>query len=342
MKKYLIPNEGNFYKANMHAHTTVSDGKVTPEEVKEAYKANGYSIVAYTDHEIVLPHKELADEEFLPITAYEVAVNKPNPAGFPYEKTYHLNLYSPLADKYVTKTFCEKTIWLQNVRERITDEMRAVAVEKRSYTKEHIQWIIDTAKEEGFLVSLNHPVWSLQNYEDYTGLRGLWGVEWHNTACVNMGYVDTLQPITDLLSEGERMVYPIASDDCHRPKDFFGGWLWVKAEALEYVTVFEALRRGDFYSSTGPQINELYIEDGVLHVKTSAADTILLTTDRRVTMKVKASEDAGGVTEALFDLNGFIEDSKKAPEGHNCYIRISVKDSHGNAAHTRAYFVDEF
>lgn len=37
MKKYLIPNEGKFYKANLHMHTTVSDGKMTPEEVKEEY-----------------------------------------------------------------------------------------------------------------------------------------------------------------------------------------------------------------------------------------------------------------------------------------------------------------
>ena len=38
MKKYLIKEEGNFYKANLHMHTTVSDGKMTPLEVKEKYK----------------------------------------------------------------------------------------------------------------------------------------------------------------------------------------------------------------------------------------------------------------------------------------------------------------
>ena len=65
MKKYLLPREGKFYKANMHCHTNISDGKMTPEEVKTAYKKNGYSIVAYTDHEIMMPHYELRDEEFL-------------------------------------------------------------------------------------------------------------------------------------------------------------------------------------------------------------------------------------------------------------------------------------
>ena len=38
MKKYLLPKDGTFYKANLHCHTTLSDGHLTPEEVKEIYK----------------------------------------------------------------------------------------------------------------------------------------------------------------------------------------------------------------------------------------------------------------------------------------------------------------
>ena len=53
MKKFLIAEEGNFYKANLHCHTTVSDGSMTPEEVKAHYKAAGYSILALTDHHII-------------------------------------------------------------------------------------------------------------------------------------------------------------------------------------------------------------------------------------------------------------------------------------------------
>ena len=42
MRKYLISEKGSFYKANLHCHTTVSDGCLTPEEVKAAYKEKGY------------------------------------------------------------------------------------------------------------------------------------------------------------------------------------------------------------------------------------------------------------------------------------------------------------
>ena len=39
MKIELIPEGGALYKANLHCHTTISDGKQTPEEVKETYLA---------------------------------------------------------------------------------------------------------------------------------------------------------------------------------------------------------------------------------------------------------------------------------------------------------------
>ena len=39
MRFYLLPEEGIFYKANLHAHSPVSDGKNTPAELKKLYKA---------------------------------------------------------------------------------------------------------------------------------------------------------------------------------------------------------------------------------------------------------------------------------------------------------------
>ena len=39
------------YKANLHSHSVISDGNLTPAEMKKAYKDRGYSILAITDHE---------------------------------------------------------------------------------------------------------------------------------------------------------------------------------------------------------------------------------------------------------------------------------------------------
>jgi hypothetical protein len=334
MKKYLLPRNGKFYKANMHTHTTVSDGKLSPEEAKEVFKSLGYSIVAFTDHEVIVPQNHLRDDDFLPITSYEIAISQP---WNTFAKCYHLNVYIPDPNRTWSGTFC-----LRNVKEawqhRTTEEMRANGVASRRYSKEFVQDMINTANSEGCLVSYNHPVWSLQDHTDYSGLRGIWGVEWHNTECTRIGYYDTMQPIDDLLREGER-VYPLATDDCHNPASYGGGWIMVKAKALDYETVFTALRRGDFYSSNGPSIKSLSYEDGKVSVKTSAARQIRIVTGQRIT-KV-ANSDEKLITGATFDIQKLIESKEIAPEGRDIWFRVEVTDKAGKCAVTRAYFLSE-
>ena len=51
MRRVLIDDRLNFYKGNMHCHSTLSDGALSPEELKDAYKNKGYSFIAITDHD---------------------------------------------------------------------------------------------------------------------------------------------------------------------------------------------------------------------------------------------------------------------------------------------------
>ena len=99
MKKHLLANTKNAYKANLHAHTNISDGKFSPEELKELYKSNGYSVVAYTDHEIFIPHPELTDGEFIALSGVEVQFNGSNRyPGVAGEKKCHICLIAKEPD----------------------------------------------------------------------------------------------------------------------------------------------------------------------------------------------------------------------------------------------------
>ena len=89
MKKYLLPESGNFYKANLHCHTVCSDGVKTPEEIKQMYMEKGYSIVAYTDHNLMIPHTELKSDDFLPLTSFEMDMSEPKD-GRILRKTCHI------------------------------------------------------------------------------------------------------------------------------------------------------------------------------------------------------------------------------------------------------------
>ena len=91
MRKYLLSPDKNTYKANLHAHTNISDGKLSPEELKNLYKANGYSVLAYTDHDVLIPHNELSDNEFLALSGFEAQFNGSNKyPGISNEKKCHI------------------------------------------------------------------------------------------------------------------------------------------------------------------------------------------------------------------------------------------------------------
>ena len=103
MKKYLLPPK-NSYKANMHCHTNISDGKLSPEKVKEAYKAKGYSVVAYTDHDALIPHPELRDKDFLPLNGFEAEFLEDNGMFYGMRKACHLCIIA-LDENNITMPF---------------------------------------------------------------------------------------------------------------------------------------------------------------------------------------------------------------------------------------------
>jgi hypothetical protein len=78
-----------------------------------------------------------------------------------------------------------------------------------------------------------------------------------------------------LLTEGHDLSL-IATDDAHFSEpDHFGGWTMVKATENEPQALLAALKRGDFYASTGPELRDVRIEDGHLVVECSAVSSII-------------------------------------------------------------------
>lgn len=336
MKKHLLPEGGNFYKSNLHVHTTVSDGEMTPEEIKRIYSEKGYSVVAYTDHEIMVPQPHLTDESFLAITSTEIHVNTRYDCDFGYVKTYHLNIYSSEENRSAFNSFDRARFWLSHSLDYITPEQEKINY-NRVYSVDCVNEMIEMANSEGCLVSYNHPVWSLQDYSDYIDLKGLWGIELYNSGCAKSGYFDSEKPFDDLLRRGERL-FPLATDDSHKLSDCFGGFVMIKAEELTYDKIFGALREGSFYASTGPEFYDISIDGETVSLKCSPVSFICLSTDCRYICFDRAKDDL--LTEASFDIAGFLRLRNDRINQHQ-YIRLTLVDDKGNKAYSRAYFMDE-
>jgi len=334
-QKYLLPPVKKFFKASLHTHSTVSDGKLTPQEVKALYKAAGYSILALTDHHIISDHPELNEEDFLTLTSIELGLDSADyapPQSF-FGQTYHFNLiakdpqklWQPYPPKKITETnreFAERAHW--DNRERVC-------------SLECANEILQRAKEEGFLAIYNHPTWSKQTYPDYAGLKNLWALEIRNTHnCMN-GYDDNNARVyQDLLELGNRLAV-VAADDTHRPHTVGGSWTMIGAEKLEYASVIEAMEKGHVYASCGPEICGLTLEGDTLRILCPGAVRVSLETQARFARCVMA-EAGSTLSEAEFDLRVWREKSAGNP---NAFFRLTVTAPDGSYAVTRAYWKDE-
>ena len=343
MKKYIISPELNWYRANMHCHTTVSDGYFSPEEIKRVYKEMGYSIVAFSDHELIRDHSYLSDESFLAITASEFSIddNKPSfdmPGGVHADnewcvrKVMHIGVYSrdphnvfhPATDNTLFDMWWRAQG--RDIGEIACDEYH------RQYTVDSINEMIRRLNDSGFLVSLNHPNWSLNDMNDYLNLKGLWALEILNYATERETGAEYCPYIYDhMVRCGNHGLFCVMGDDNHNPdgslEQSIGGSTFIGASSLDYGTIMDALESGSFYCASGknpPRINALYIEDGMLKIEcTPATDVIVTGFGRNYCHQPTNGEE---ITYAEFKL-----------EQKDVMFRVTVRDKFGNNAHTNYY-----
>ena len=342
MKRYLLPEKGTFYKANLHCHSTVSDGRLTPEQLKEAYMAHGYSVLAYTDHDVMIDHSDLAEENFLPMRGYEVEINDPHKElEFRYRKTCHV-CFVALDPSIECQVCWHRTKYVPQCSQPYVSQVKFDENEPdyiRTYTPECISGMMEKGREAGFFVTYNHPRWSMETRDEYLKYHGMHAMEICNFSCWEAGYEDYCPEVFDEFLQDGRRIFCAANDDNHNAHregdvapwghDSFGGFNMIKAERLEYRLIGDALRQGHFYTSMGPEIHELYVEDGTVHIKTSPARRIKLNTQYRTVRTVWAKEGEL-LSEASFELR---EDFG--------YFRLTVVGPDGLCANTQAYFMDE-
>lgn len=340
MRKYLLPKDGTYYKANLHNHTMYSDGTRTPEEIKEIYGRHGYSIVAFTDHDVFIPHNDLTDENFLALNGFElewIAWRGNNPIL----NTGRCDICCIALDKdIVNHPVWHRTAYLfgnaVNYRDLVQFDENDPDYE-RSYTPECISEVAKIARDRGFFVTLNHVGWSREDYTYYTNYENFHALELFNGSGIACGHEDyTPRVYDDMLMSGKR-IFAIGGDDNHyaAPDEAVItneglAWTMIKADKLEYDAIAQAMLKGDMYASDGPEILDLYVEDGKIHIKCSEADQVSCRFEKRVAFSTLA-EQGEMVTETEFDVD---------PRWG--YFRITVKDCSGKLACTRAYFPDEY
>ena len=240
MKKSYFPEEGVWLKGNIHSHSSVSDGLFTPKELAELYASHGYAFLSMTDHNVLVAHSELPEEEIILLTGLEHDIE------YSADKCTHV-VGNSAAGKNTTDYLCKR----YSSRE-LTD-----------------QQLVDLMRGDGQFVSLAHPVWSRMEVEEILGLENIHAIEVFNNGTEHLCHGGNAEVWWDMLLRRGKKVFATAVDDVHVADDLFGGWVWVKAADRSREAIMEALFNGAFYASTGPVIHDFGVEDGQAYVSCS-------------------------------------------------------------------------
>ncbi len=335
MKRTFIFSRQPQFRANLHSHSTLSDGILSPQQLKEAYRSQGYSILAITDHEYPCDHSELSEADFLLLTAYEAHI-RGTPRFNVYTPEIHLNLFAK--EPHNETIVCYRPEFADFITTERLSLLRRVGSERpREYTLDYVQEVIDTAVANGYLVGYNHPVWSMEDEERILSYKNIFSLEIDNYNSFLENHLEHSGALYDKMLRMNNRLFCHAGDDCHNKfplgserSDSFGAWTMILSDELTYSAIIDAMQRGNMYATMGPTIHELSIENDIVYVACSPATKIIIYDGSKRPSFVPAPTEKK-LTEAMLPLR------KNAP-----YFRVGIVDEHGRLATTRGFFRDEW
>jgi len=287
--------ELNTYKANLHMHSTSSDGKFSLPELIRLYGEQGYDILAATDHYTTNPVSNLDSGDLLLMSGIEF-----HPQG-PRGITLHLIAL--------------------NVPENFENPSELP-----------YQEAIDRVLKTGGKCIMAHPYWCGLTSADIIKIKNLTAIEVYNTSTRYIGKAYNMQVWDELLQFGYHLP-AIAVDDTHGTSELFRGWTMICAREKTPAAVMDALQNGTFYSSQGPAIHSINFENNIFSIKCSPCEEVIVVSNgcfgRCGTVP---GLDAATPEEVNIAKEMTSFETEIPSDAGLTYIRCQLKDKNGNYA----------
>ena len=370
--------EGGWLKGNLHTHSLWSDGDEYPEMIIDWYKSNDYDFVALSDHNTLAVGERWIDaaESAGGMAAFDGYIARFGEEWVEQrEANGRLQVRLRTLEEY-RGLFEEPGEFLVIQSEEITDrfETKSVHVNATNIAQlirpqgggsvlevmqNNVNAVFEQRRRTGrpMFPHINHPNfgWSL-TAEDLVAVEGERFFEVYNghPAVNNEG--DDLRPSTERmwdivlaerLSQGLEVMFGIATDDAHnyhvldeRHSNPGRGWVMVRAVGLAAAEIVVAMEAGDFYASSGVELEDIVFENGVLSLRIRPRDGVSYTTQfigTRVgypeATEVNTAVEGASVVKRYSDEIGavFAEVSGPSPSyaltGDELYVRAKVISS---------------
>lgn len=307
IRQQAFGGNGRLLKGGLHCHTTRSDGKSTPEETIRLHKQNGYDFLALTDHNYY------NYENFAPEVDITILPGM--------ERDHCLQPYSQ--GVHVYHTVCIGPA--QKDGNGYAQDERFPGGTPIS-SQEEYQKVLDDIHAHGNLTFYCHPEWSSTPVHEFDRLEGNFAMEIWNSGCALTNDLDTNAAYWDhLLVRGKR-IWGVATDDGHSMDIHCNGWVNMRAEN-NIASILTALQEGAFYASTGPEIYDFYVQDGVAVLECSPCETAGF---RHTHLPTRLSHARGkaNITHVELEIKPFMN-----------YVRGVVMDKNGRRAWTNPIFL---
>ena len=298
------------FKANLHCHSTHSDGRLSPEEAAELYRGEGYRVLCIADH------NSYADQDGDGVHDWNldgVVMQPPRPRG-EGPKPHLPCLEDAGREAYVrdyTRTAAEQgRPWVEdNWRIAREGELLMLPGFEDHFTGPHVvvngypvdvrhgdiarfkgtNGYREVAQEAGGVVYLAHPhAWDDEPgfFLDHPERRRFDGIEVVNSFLMRhrkqddpAGEAGFARRLWDAVLSAGVSCWGYGNDDMHNDDMSshagpFGAWTDIWAESLTAAAVLRALRTGSFCASTGIEVTSLTLDGDRLRVTTRNASRL--------------------------------------------------------------------
>lgn len=234
---------GQWLKGNLHTHTSPASGcgEISVTDCIELYVERGYDFVAISDHCVYTQHED-SRIIILPGIEWNAA-----------HGGCHTGVYSFDPN----------------------DLQAAIAISDQDE-------MLNKLSSSDALIVLNHPNWQLRPHyrrEELERLDAYDGIEIYNGVIERLdGYSISTDKWDYLLAKGKR-VLGFANDDSHRDTDIGLAAIHVRCSTRNPHEIMSAIKRGNFYCSSGAVIDDIRYEDGVVEIETPDAQEIQVRVD---------------------------------------------------------------
>ena len=315
MKKFeQFDTNKRWYKANFHAHSTRSDGLLTPEQMIKCYKEQGYSILTLSEHEKYTDTEEFDTNDMIVYPGIERSIELPD------KEAFHIH-------------------GIANYSEECSNRYRHdeyIPVPKYNHMQD-VQTIIDEVKERGNFVMLNHPYWSFNTFEHLQSLNNYDFIEVYNHNChIGTDHGNNEIFFDELLKY--KNVKAVAADDNHNSNryipgvhmwDSFGGFTMLQLDEFSRKGISDALKNGRFYASSGPEIYQF----------SRCGNEISVTCSKLASIVFKAWPKRGYCIQPTND-NG-CSTATYALRGGEKWIRVKCIDEKGRCAWSNPIYLED-